>query len=292
MAKHAADAARRRRQGAAQPIDALPRGRHAVRWATGACVAHPALDAATGTSPGQPPRRMRSGACFPAPETPRAGTIWSSARSRGPMVRGTVTRPRGPGAVRVRADGHHRLLAPLDIAEVAGDAGRRFERRVFSGVDQWGALPDGSIWVARVYANRVDWRDPAGQVDPRRSAARPGARGDPLRSRALRPQVSARASQHGRAASVRAVKPPFEAGFTGPAGEAWLEKSRAPIDSSRRYHVVDRRRPAAGGDPRPGARGVSSRSGPDAALVAEPSRDGVRLIRFDLPAHAADSTPH
>lgn len=54
-------------------------------------------------------------------------------------------------------------LAPLDIAEVVGDAGRRFERRVFSGVDRWGVLPDGSLWVARVYENRVDWRSADGK---------------------------------------------------------------------------------------------------------------------------------
>ena len=54
-------------------------------------------------------------------------------------------------------------LAPLDIAEVVGDAGRRFERRVFGGVDRWGVLPDGSVWVARVYDNRVNWRAPDGR---------------------------------------------------------------------------------------------------------------------------------
>ena len=38
-----------------------------------------------------------------------------------------------------------------------------------------------------------------------------------------------------------AVKPPFEAGIHQPAGTVWLEKSRAPADSARRYHVVNRR---------------------------------------------------
>src|SRR5690606_32296524 len=33
-------------------------------------------------------------------------------------------------------------LAPLDLAEVVGDAGRRFEQRALSGEDRWGALPD------------------------------------------------------------------------------------------------------------------------------------------------------
>ncbi|HJX87331.1 MAG TPA: hypothetical protein VJ277_07225, partial [Gemmatimonadales bacterium] len=54
-------------------------------------------------------------------------------------------------------------LAPLDVAEVIGDAGRRFERRVFSGTDHWGVLADGSLWVARVYHNRVDVRSPDGR---------------------------------------------------------------------------------------------------------------------------------
>ena len=49
------------------------------------------------------------------------------------------------------------------MAEVIGDAGRRFERRVFSGTDHWGVLADGSLWVARVYHNRVDVRSPDGR---------------------------------------------------------------------------------------------------------------------------------
>ncbi len=53
-------------------------------------------------------------------------------------------------------------LAPLDIAQVATDQGPRWERLVFSGDDEWGVLGDGSVWVARNYHNRVDWRDPDG----------------------------------------------------------------------------------------------------------------------------------
>ena len=62
-------------------------------------------------------------------------------------------------------------LAPLDIAEVTSEQGRRFERRVFSGDDEWGVLPDGAIWVARTYQNRVDWIDTAGST--RRGAQLP-----------------------------------------------------------------------------------------------------------------------
>jgi hypothetical protein len=174
-------------------------------------------------------------------------------------------------------------LAPLDIAEVVGDAGRRFERRVFSGADRWGILPDGSLWVARVYENRVNWR------------ARDGVwtRGNPLPDRVLEvtrydrelflrkfpPELRTTAQE----LPFAALKPPFEAGLTGPGGEVWLEKSRAPADSSRRYHVVDRRGRLAG-EVRLRGQGRIMALGAGTALVAEPTPDGIRLIQVKLPS--------
>src|SRR5829696_8328939 len=177
-------------------------------------------------------------------------------------------------------------LAPLDIAEVVGDAGRRFERRVFSGVDEWGVLPDGSLWVARVYENRVDWRSPDGKWS--HGAALPDrvlevTRYD--RELFLRrfPSELRRTAQE---LPFAAIKPPFESGLTAPSGEVWLEKSRAPADSSRRYHVVDRsgrliREVRVPGHGRILALGEST------ALVAEPSREGMRLIAIRVPGQSA-----
>jgi hypothetical protein len=173
-------------------------------------------------------------------------------------------------------------LAPLDIAEVESDAGRRFERRVFSGADSWGVLADGSLWVARVYANRVDWRDPRGTW----------TRGEPLPDRVLEvtrydrelflrrfpPELRSTAEQ----LPFAAVKPPFEAGFTAPSGEVWLEKSRAPADSVRGYHVVDRGGHLTREIQLPG-RGRIIAVGGGAVLATEPSRDGARLLRLTLP---------
>jgi hypothetical protein len=173
-------------------------------------------------------------------------------------------------------------LAPLDVAEVESDAGRRFERRVFSGTDQWGVLPDGSLWVARVYDNRVDWRAPSGEW----------TRGEPLPDRVLEvtrydrelflrrfpPELRSTAEQ----LPFAPVKPPFEAGMTSPTGEVWLEKSRAPVDSSRRYHRVDRQGHLREEIRVPGPGRIIAVA-PEAVLVAEPSRDGVRLLRFHLP---------
>jgi hypothetical protein len=180
-------------------------------------------------------------------------------------------------------------LAPLDLAEVSGDAGRRFELRALSGRDRWGVLPDGSLWVARVYENRVDWRGPDGAW----------VEGDPLPDRVLEvtqydrelfyrkfpPELRATAEQ----LPFAAVKPPFEAGFTSPAGTVWLEKSRAPADSSRRYHEVDRAGRLIREILVPGTGRIVA-VGADEALVAERVTDGTRFIGFPIPAANSGST--
>jgi hypothetical protein len=177
-------------------------------------------------------------------------------------------------------------LAPFDIAEVIGNAGRRFERRVFSGEDQWGVLPDGSVWVARVYDNRVDWRSPQGGW----------TRGEPLPDRVLEvtrydrelflrrfPPELRRTAQE---LPFAAVKPPFEAGMTSPSGEVWLEKSRAPADSSRRYHVVDRSGQLIR-EIRLQGQGRVLALGPGIGLVAEPAAGGTRLIAMRFATNIA-----
>ncbi len=130
-------------------------------------------------------------------------------------------------------------LAPLDIAEVAGEQGRRFERRVFSGDDEWGALPDGTLWVARTYQNRVDWIDSSGVRE-----------GDRLVDRVLevtrtdRERFVERFPPELRASAERLpyspIKPPFVRGFTVLPNEVWLEKSRSVFDSAQLYHRVGR----------------------------------------------------
>lgn len=177
-------------------------------------------------------------------------------------------------------------LAPLDIAEVVGGAGRRFERRVFSGMDRWGILPDGSLWVARVYDNRVDWRSPEGKW----------TRGEPLPDRVLEvtrydrelflrkfpPELRSTAQE----LPFAALKPPFEAALTRTPGEVWLEKSRAPADSSRRYHVVDRRGRLVR-EIRIRGQGRIMALGLNSALIAEPTREGIRVLAVALPPENA-----
>ena len=177
-------------------------------------------------------------------------------------------------------------LAPLDIAEVTSGSGRRFERRVFGGVDRWGALPDGSVWLARVYENRVDWRAPNGKW----------TKGHALPDRVLEvtrydrelflqkfpPELRGTAQQ----LPFAPIKPPFEAAFTGSDGQVWLEKSRAPADSSRIYHVVDRTGRLAL-QVRLAGQGRILAVSDSFALVTERTPDGTRLLRVKLPTPVA-----
>lgn len=174
-------------------------------------------------------------------------------------------------------------LSPFDLVEVISEGRRRLERRLLSGQDRWGVLADGTVWVARVTENRVDWRGPTGPV----------VRGPQLPDRVLpvtdndrnlflnrfdpglRPTVAQ--------TPFTAIKPPFEDAIAAPDGALWLVKSRAIGDSLRFYQVVDRRGGLAAEVTHPGLGAIVALS-PTHALVAEPFAQGVRLLSLPLPA--------
>lgn len=176
-------------------------------------------------------------------------------------------------------------LAPLDIAQVQGDQGKRFERRVFSGQDRWGALQDGTLWIARVYQNRVDWLSPDGK---RRT------KGEALPDRVLEvtrvdreifkrefpPELRQRAEE----LPYSPVKPPFVTAFTGGDGRVWLEKSRAVTDTTQRYQIVDREGRLLAELHVPGKRRILAVSADGEALVTENTREGARVMRARVPA--------
>ena len=122
-------------------------------------------------------------------------------------------------------------LAPLDLAKVASPSGERFERRVFSGTDRWGVRPDGTLWLARVYHNRVDRVPPGGKA----------AKGQPLPDRVLEvtredrerfvqnfpPELRGTAEQ----LPFAPIKAAFTAAFADARGNVWLERSRAVSDT-------------------------------------------------------------
>lgn len=173
-------------------------------------------------------------------------------------------------------------LAPFDMVEVIGDGGRRLERRLLSGQDRWGVLPDGAIWVARIADNRVEWRDTAGvrsgkQLPDRVLPVTDGDR-DIFLSR-FDPGLRGTVSQ----TPFAAIKPPFDDALTSEDGHVWLVKNRAIGDTLRSYQIVDRTGHLVAEATHPGLGRILALGG-GYAVVGEPFAGGVRLLLFQIPA--------
>lgn len=176
-------------------------------------------------------------------------------------------------------------LAPPELVEVISDGRRRMERRLLSGQDRWGVTAAGLVWVARVSENRIDW---PGKEEIRRGVQLPDRvlpvtdtdrdlflnKFDP----ALRPTVSQ--------TPFAVVKPPFEDGFTDPAGRVWLVKSRAIGDSVRSYQVVDSTGRLAASMHHDGLGRILALTD-SLALVGEPFEAGTRLLLYRIPPFPA-----
>lgn len=130
-------------------------------------------------------------------------------------------------------------LAPYQLERVTRNGGSRYERLVFSGVDQWGVRPEGTVWVTRVIQNLLETCAPAhGDC----------VRGPPLPDQVLEVTIQDRdyflqtypADQRSLAEGIpfAIVKPPFERAFAAADGGIWLERSRMLTDSTRSYRYL------------------------------------------------------
>jgi hypothetical protein len=169
------------------------------------------------------------------------------------------------------------------MQQVRGQAGARYERMVFSGVDRWGVRPDGSFWIARVHSNRIVWHDASG--NRQRGPALP----DPVwevtaadRDYFLQ-QFPEDLRSTAEALPFALVKPPFEQALADAEGKVWLQKSRPLLDSLRRFQVVGRDGRVDRVVLLPG-NGHLVALGDSLALVAEQHLDGLRLLQLRIPA--------
>ena len=175
-------------------------------------------------------------------------------------------------------------LAPPDLAIIEGSNGQRFERRLLAGKDIWGVQHDGTLWIARVFQNRIEWP---------RSGKRPFV-GPPMQDPILvvqemdRQIFIRRFPEDQREAARRlpftALKPPFEAVFQTPNHLLWIFKSAAALDSIRTFQVADTagvhfvvKVPSRGT-----ALGVSATH----IVMAEEFPGGIRLLRYPVPQQA------
>jgi hypothetical protein len=79
-----------------------------------------------------------------------------------------------------------------------------------------------------------------------------------------------------------AIKPPFEAAFTTPAGQVWLVKSRAVGDSLRSNQVVGQDGHLTR-EVRHHGHGRVLAASQSAVLLTEPFEGGIRLYQIALP---------
>lgn len=175
-------------------------------------------------------------------------------------------------------------LAPPDLASVdAGTGISRVEARVLSGVDRWGVEPDGTLWIARVGQNQVEWH-PVGGTRPVRSRMLP----DPvlqvsqmdkelyIRSFPVEQQPAVR-----QMARFAIIKPPFERVLTAPDHRLWLFKSAPALDSVRTFQIVDQQRGLLQVVKVP-SRGIALGLSGESVVMGERFPGGVRLLRYRL----------
>ena len=181
-------------------------------------------------------------------------------------------------------------LTPPELVRVAGVSGMHYQRRTMGGEDAWGVRPDGTLWVARVFQNQIEWHRP-GVKKVERSPQLP----DPvLMVTDMDREIYVRRFPEDQRQTARelpntATKPPFEHVFSTPDGRIWLAKSDTALAPVRHFQVVDRTGvlfvvavPSRGF-----ALGVTA----DYILMGEEFPGGIRLLRYPVPAETRGATP-
>lgn len=176
-------------------------------------------------------------------------------------------------------------LAPPDLAILEGANGQRFERRNLAGQDLWGVQGDGTLWIARVFQNRIEWHKP----NAKKPFTGPPMQDPILPIQEMDRQIFIRRFPEDQRDAARrlpftAIKPPFEAAFQTPDRRVWLFKSAVALDSVRTFQVVDSLgvRAVVQVPSRGTALGVDGSH----ILMGEEFPGGIRLLRYPVPEQA------
>ena len=133
-----------------------------------------------------------------------------------------------------------RLSVP-EFGEASFGPQKQTVAQIFGPTDIFGALPDGSIWVARARTLSVDWRSPEGTWTRGAAHSYPKV----AVTQADKQRVMDRLHARGMPSNVEVVfpfartKPSFEAAIARP-GEVWLQYSRADENDPMTYAVIER----------------------------------------------------
>ena len=173
-------------------------------------------------------------------------------------------------------------LSPSELVKVAGVTGMHYQRRTMGGDDTWGVRPDGTLWVARVFQNQIEWHRP-GAKKVERSPRLPDM---VLTVTEMDHEIFVHRFPEDQRQAARdlpnsPVKPPFEHVFNTPDGRMWLAKSDTALAPVRHFHVADKTGvlyevavPSRGF-----ALGVTA----DYILMGEEFPGGIRLLRYPVP---------
>jgi hypothetical protein len=173
-------------------------------------------------------------------------------------------------------------LSPPELVRVAGVSGMHYQRRTMGGDDAWGVRPDGTLWVARVFQNQIEWHRP-GAKKVERSPQLPDM---VLTNTEMDREIYVQRFPEDQRETARElpnapVKPPFQHVFSAPDGRMWLAKSDTALAPVRHLHVADKTGvlyevavPTRGF-----ALGVTA----DYILMGEEFPGGIRLLRYPVP---------
>ena len=174
-------------------------------------------------------------------------------------------------------------LAPPELVQIAGVSGMHYQRRTMGGDDAWGVLPDGTLWVARVFQNYIEWRRP-GAKKVENSPRYPDmvlTNSDMDRELYVR-RFPEDQRDNARALPNAPVKPPFEHVYPTPDGRMWLSKSDTALAPVRHLHVVDNTGVLF--NVAVPSRGFLLGVDGNYILMGEEFPGGIRLLRYPVPA--------
>jgi hypothetical protein len=183
-----------------------------------------------------------------------------------------------------RFDTIARLSAP-DLAQVEREGGLRYEARALSGRDRWGVMRDGTLWIARVNQNFIEWFLPGAAKSVRgRSLPDPIITVIEMDRQIYLRRYPEDVRPTNATVPFALVKPPFERAYAGRDGRVWLFKSAPALDSVRTFQVAD----STGWlfSVSVPSRGTALGVTPTHILMAEEFPEGVRLIRYAVPDSA------
>lgn len=173
-------------------------------------------------------------------------------------------------------------LAPGELVKVGGVSGARYQRRTMGGDDAWGVEPDGTLWLARVFQNRIEWRRP-GSKKVERSKMFPDM---VLTMSEMDRELFVRRFPEDQQETARElpnapVKPPFEHVFVAANNRMWLAKSDTALAPVRHLQVVDK--DGVLFNIYVPSRGQLRAVDANYLLMAEEFPGGIRLIRYPVP---------